>query len=126
MPVNPEDTYVHLAVDGTAQKTPGGAEFWLLPPDEMRKFGQGWLISEFICTQDWPNWEMHPNADEFVYLLSGSAEVLLDEPAGLRKLVLHGSGAVVVPRGIWHTAKVTEPCRMLHVTRGDGTELRPA
>lgn len=104
----------------------GGDAFWQMPEAEMERYGGGWLISEFEFSADWPNWEMHPNADEFVYLLSGSAEVLLDEPAGLRKLVLHGSGAVVVPRGIWHTAKVTEPCRMLHVTRGDGTELRPA
>jgi uncharacterized cupin superfamily protein len=86
----------------------------------------GWLVSEFAVEADWPNWEMHANADEFVYLLSGSVEVLLKRPEGLQKVALKGSGAVVVPRGIWHTAKVAEPSRMLHVTRGAGTEHRPA
>ena len=41
MPLNPEDTYVHLALDGTARQVPGGVDFWSLPPDEMCKFGQG-------------------------------------------------------------------------------------
>ncbi len=33
-----------------------------------------WPISE----ADWSNWEMHPNGDEFVYLLSGSIDLLID------------------------------------------------
>ena len=92
----------------------------------MERYGNGWLVSEFTFETHWPSWEMHPNADEFVYLLSGSVEVLLERPEGPQKVVLKGSGAVVVPRGIWHTAKVAAPSRMLHVTRGAGTEHRPA
>ena len=126
MPMNPEEIYVHLAVDGTAQKVPGGAEFWSLPPDEMNKFGQGWLISEFICTEDWSNWEMHPHGDEFVYLLSGDVELLLELPTGVSSERITGRGARVVPRNIWHTAKVFSPSRMLFVTRGEGTQHRAA
>ena len=126
MPLNPEDTYVHLAVDGTAQKTPGGAEFWSLSPDEMCKFGQGWLISEFICTQDWPNWEMHPHGDEFVYLLNGDVELVLELPTGTTSERMTGRGAIVVPRNVWHTARVFLPSRMLFVTRGEDTQHRPA
>jgi len=40
-------------------------------------------------------------------------------------ITLEGSGAVVVPRGVWHTARVRVPSRMLHVTRGEGTAHRP-
>jgi len=126
MSLNPQRTYVHLAEDGVATQLPGGEEFWSMPEAEMERYGNGWLISEFEFEADWPNWEMHPNADEFVYLLSGSVEVHLERPEGLHKVALKGSGAVVVPRGIWHTAKVAAPSRMLHVTRGAGTELRPA
>lgn len=126
MSLNPQHTYVHLAQDGAATELRGGDEFWQMPAAEMERYGNGWLISEFEFSSDWPNWEMHPNADEFVYLLSGSAELLLEEAIGLRRVTLNGSGAVVVPRGVWHTAKVTAPCRMLHVTRGAGTELRSA
>ncbi|HEY4367463.1 MAG TPA: hypothetical protein VGN07_09560 [Steroidobacteraceae bacterium] len=126
MSLNPQQTYVHLAQDGAATELSGGDEFWRMPAAEMDRYSGGWLISEFEFSSDWPTWEMHPNADEFVYLLSGSVELLLEEPTGVRKIALHGSGAVVVPRGVWHTAKVAVRSRMLHVTRGDGTEVRPA
>lgn len=126
MSLNPQHTYVHLAEDGAATRLPGGDAFWGLPAAEMDRFGGGWLISEFEFTADWPNWEMHPQADEFVYLLSGSVELHLEQPDGLHTVALHGSGALVVPRGVWHTATVKAPSRMLHVTRGAGTALRPA
>ena len=97
-----------------------------MPDAEMERVGSCWLISEYEFTTAWPTWEMHPNADEFVYLLSGSVDLLLEEPEGLRTLHIRGSGAVVVPRGGWHTAKVHAPSRMLHVTLGAGTKTRPA
>jgi len=125
MALNPQDRYVHLAEDGTATELPGGDAFWGLPEAEMARVGQGWLVSEFEFAVDWPNWEMHPHADEFVYLLSGSVEFWLEQPDSVRRVVLAGRAAIVVPRGVWHTAKVTAPSRMLHVTRGDGTQLRP-
>lgn len=126
MPFDPQQTFVHLASDGTATELPGGASFWSLPPPELERYGQSWVVLEFACAADWPSWEMHPNGDEFVYLLAGSIELLLDYPDGIRTMPIRGSGAVLVPRGIWHTAKVHEPSRMLHVTLGGGTQTRAA
>jgi quercetin dioxygenase-like cupin family protein len=91
----------------------------------MAALGAEWLISEFEFASDWPTWEMHPGGDEFVYLLSGSVELLLEEAAGVKSLALLDTGAVIVPRGVWHTAKVHAPSRMLHVTLGAGTKTRP-
>ena len=125
MVINPQHTYVHLADDGKAHEVSGDT-FWQQPPEEFARFGQGWLVSEFAFTQDWPTWEMHPEGDEIVYLLSGSVELLLDRCSEIQTIVLEGSGAVVVPRGVWHTARVRLPSRMLHVTRGEGTQNRPA
>ena len=125
-PLDPQASYVHLAADGSATITAGGDAFWTLPDAEMALFGDGWLVSEFEFASDWPNWEMHPAADEFVYLLSGAVELQLDLPHGLRRVQLTGRGAVVVPRGVWHTAKVAALSRLLHITRGAGTETRPA
>jgi mannose-6-phosphate isomerase-like protein (cupin superfamily) len=125
MVLHPQQTYVHLAPDGTAQELPGDS-FWQLPASTMNALGQGWMISEFAFTDDWPNWEMHPEGDEFVYLLSGAVDLQLDRDGGVVTIALDGSGAVLVPRGIWHTAKVHAPSRMLHVTRGAGTQHRPA
>ena len=124
MPIDPQQTYVHLAGDGSARCLPG-ASFWQLPPAELDAFGKGWLISEYSFTQDWPSWEMHPHGDEFVYLLSGAVELVLERGTEVKTIALEGSGAAVVPRGVWHTARVRLPSRMLHVTRGEATETRP-
>jgi mannose-6-phosphate isomerase-like protein (cupin superfamily) len=97
-----------------------------MPAPELDRFGGGWLITEFECAADWTNWEMHPDGEEFVYLLSGEAVLVLEQPAGVSKVPLSGRAAVVVPRGVWHTAKVSRPSRMLFVTRGRGTQHRPA
>jgi uncharacterized cupin superfamily protein len=126
MSIDPSEQYVHLTGGGSAEVIPGGEHFWSRPEAEMDQFGQNWLISEFECSSDWSNWEMHPNADEFVYLLSGSVELLLEQATGVQSVILNGRGAVVIPRGIWHTAKVPAASRMLFVTMGSGTEHRPS
>jgi mannose-6-phosphate isomerase-like protein (cupin superfamily) len=126
MSIDPSQTYVFLAADGSAVQVPGGEAFWSRPRSELAAFGQSWLVSEFECSADWPNWEMHPGADEFVYLLSGEATFQLQTEAGVTSVPLEGRGAVVVPRGVWHTAKVSRPSRMLFVTLGAGTQHRPA
>lgn len=124
MVLHPRHTYVHLAEDGAA-RTFSAADFWQLPESEAEQSGQGWLISEYAFTEDWPTWEMHPEGDEFVYLLSGAVELLLERAGTIERIAVDGTGAVVVPRGVWHTAKVRSPSRMLHVTRGARTQTRP-
>jgi len=125
MSLNPQETYVLLGADGAAASLPGGEQFWSLPESTLAASGDGWLVSEYLFECDWPTWEMHPEADEFVYLLAGEAELLLEHPDGVRTIALSGCGAVIVPRGVWHTARVMVPSRMLHITRGAGTKTRP-
>jgi mannose-6-phosphate isomerase-like protein (cupin superfamily) len=122
--IDPQLTYVHLADGGQATQLPSDT-FWTLPESDMAHLGKGWLISEYTFTEDWPTWEMHPHGDEFVYLLSGAIELLYQTYDGVTCTSLQGSGAVVVPQGVWHTAKVSVPSRVLHVTRGDGTLTKP-
>jgi mannose-6-phosphate isomerase-like protein (cupin superfamily) len=123
---DPSETYVHLTAGGSAEELIGGEQFWSMPEPELDRYGHGWLISEFECSSDWPSWEMHPEGEEFVYLLSGAATLLLELPNGLKSVPLNGRAAVLVPRGVWHMAKVSKPSRMLFVTRGHGTQQRPA
>jgi len=126
MSLNPQETYILLDAEGGATRLPGGDQFWQLPDAALAQCGNGWLVSEYLFETDWPGWEMHPFADEFVYLLSGAATLLLEQADGVHSVALEGRGAVIVPRGIWHTAKVMAPARMLHITRGAGTQTRPA
>ena len=123
---DPSETYIHLTPRGSAERLPGGERFWSMPEPELDRLCHGWLITEFECSSDWSKWEMHPEGEEFVYLLSGEAVLLLEQPAGLKEVPLSGRAAVVVPRGVWHTAKVSQPSRMLFVTMGHGTQHRPA
>lgn len=124
--LSPLATYLHLTTDGKATPIPGGEQFWAMPPEQLDALGKGWLVSEFEFDADWPSWEMHPEADELVYVLSGTAQILLEMPEGVATIDVTGPGLVVVPRGIWHTARVATPCRFLHVTMGVGTQVRPA
>jgi hypothetical protein len=76
-------------------------------------------------TQDWPHWEMHPAGEELVVLASGSVELELEDPNGERtQLALRGRGAVLIPRGSWHWARVHAPSEMWFVTYGEGTRQR--
>lgn len=126
MAIDPASTYVLLNHVGAATQMPGGEAFWSKSPAELDAMGHGWLVSEYVFSNDWPNWEMHPLADELVYLLEGEVDLLLDLPGGIRAERLRGRGLVVVPKGVWHTARVSAPCRMLHITMGQGTQSRPA
>ncbi len=121
---SPLETYLHLAANGTVTPHAGGAEFWAKTPEQLDALGRGWLVSEFEFAADWPSWEMHPGADELVYVLSGAADILLEMPDGLTSIAVTAPGMVVVPRGIWHSAKVRVPSRFLHVTMGAGTQVR--
>ncbi|MGZ8273042.1 MAG: cupin domain-containing protein [Burkholderiaceae bacterium] len=114
-----------LSNDGVAEFHCGGADFWTQPAEALAAVGSAWLVSEFSFDADWPTWEMHPDADEFVYLLSGEAELLLETASGIERVRLSDRAAVIVPRGVWHTAEVRKPSRMLHLTMGRDTQNRP-
>jgi mannose-6-phosphate isomerase-like protein (cupin superfamily) len=126
MPFDLDQTYIHLGADGLSAAIPGGEQFWSLPAAQLEHYGQGWLVSQFECQADWPAWEMHPNGDEFVYLLAGRVTLIFDIDGARKFIELNDREATVIPRGVWHTAKVLAPSRMMFITRGAGTEHRNA
>ena len=102
----------------------GGDKFWSLPEDEMGKIGENWLITEFESTEDWKTWEMHPNGEEIVYLLSGAADLILEKDGIQQTCELRGKGLIIIERGTWHTAKIFEPSNLLVITCGKETQIR--
>jgi len=45
---------------------------------------------------------------------------------GIREIEFVAGRLLVVPKGVWHTAKVRNPARLLAITAGRGTQHRPA
>ncbi|TJY55184.1 cupin domain-containing protein [Sinimarinibacterium sp. CAU 1509] len=83
------------------------------------------LIAMHAFDKDWGVWERHPAGDEVVVLLSGAADMRLRRAGGDDVVALREPGSyVVVPRGVWHTAEITERAQMLFITPGEGTENR--
>jgi mannose-6-phosphate isomerase-like protein (cupin superfamily) len=58
--------------------------------------------------------------------LEGKATFLLDLSEGVREVALGPGRLLVIPKGVWHTAKVSGPARLLAITAGQGTQHRPA
>ena len=80
------------------------------------------LIQRFTFDEPWPTWEVHPEGDEFVYLLEGDTEFILRREGVSSSVRLNEPGSyVVVPQGAWHTARPYTTTTMLFVTPGEGT-----
>jgi uncharacterized cupin superfamily protein len=85
------------------------------------------MFSCLSFESDWRTWEKHPAGEEFVCLLEGEVDLVLELPAGETVVTLNQPGAfVLVPADTWHTARVRRPSRMIFITPGEGTENRPA
>jgi len=119
-------TYVHLADDMNATLQPVTPEFWpSLMTNQRPDLEPGRLVMLFDFDCDWPTWEMHPAGDEVVVLISGAATFIIRTPDGDTSQTLDQPGEfVIVPRGLWHTAKVSTATSMLFMTPGRGTENR--
>lgn len=125
IPLNVNSTYVVLEDDGSAVPVTVGDRFY---EDLARQFGDfkgRRLISHYIFEKDWDSWEMHPSGDEFVCLLSGQVDFVLQQNGSEHTVSLNAPGAyVLVPRGTWHTARVHTPSAVLFVTPGEATQHR--
>ncbi len=118
------ENYVSLNDKGDIESHNGGDEFWSLSGEDLDKIGKNWLITEFHFEEDWKSWEMHPNGEEIVYLLSGAMDLIMEKDENRRTIELRGKGLVIIPRNTWHTAKVFAPSNMLVITLGKETRIR--
>ena len=124
LPVRFDGSVVHLAPDSSM--TIASA-----PPSPPRRI-DGYTIGA-IPTVDGPGphgGEVHPDGDEFLYVVSGTMELILDDGdesvVGVETKVLLRSGdAYVVPRGVWHRVEAVEPSYLVHVKPGPNGGYRP-
>ena len=119
------ETYVHLEDGGGAEAIDTSGTFWQELLAGERHY-DGRLVVVSTMTQDTDHWEMHPEGEELVYLLSGAVDVELDDGTDRRVVALRPQAPCLFnPRGLWHRFIVHEPSRLLFVTAGVGTQHRP-
>jgi mannose-6-phosphate isomerase-like protein (cupin superfamily) len=70
--------------------------------------------------------EMHPEADEVIYIVSGSIDLIIDEPAGERLVPIQAGEAAIVPRGMWHRLVMRKPGKLLFINSRTGMQGRRA
>jgi mannose-6-phosphate isomerase-like protein (cupin superfamily) len=133
--LDPVATYLLLETDGTAMPLPGGEPFWRQlmsghPTDagiqRLLNAPHGRLLAMMPMQADWTNWEMHPAGDEVLFLVSGKLTLVLEEDGVEHCLQLTAGKLAIVPKGVWHTARMSSPCMLLALTDGLGTQHRPA
>ncbi|MES1191629.1 MAG: WxcM-like domain-containing protein [Steroidobacter sp.] len=126
-PANLASTYVRLRPDVTCEQLPVDASFWeRIASGQLGSFHNEYLVTLHSFKAAWPMWEMHPNGDEVVCLLSGSVTFILEQSGGDKEMTLNKPGDyALVPKGTWHTATTSVESVMLFITAGEGTEHRP-
>lgn len=126
-------TYAHLGDGGGAAIIPVTPVFWeqlmsgeARDPDVRRVAEEGgWLVSAYHISGDMQSWEMHPEGDEILYMLSGAVDIVMEEQGATRTIELRAGTACLVPRGAWHRQIVRTPGELLALTYGRGTQHRP-
>jgi mannose-6-phosphate isomerase-like protein (cupin superfamily) len=115
-------TYVHLEDRGAATPIEVGPQFW---QRDVGRYEDGRLMFAYHFEKDADHWEVHPEGEELVCVLSGAVDFVLEEPGGERTVALRGGDSYLVPRGVWHRQIVRTPGDLLFVTPGKGTKHRP-
>lgn len=118
-------TFVHLANSGDARPVPLTPSFWRDSPGSA-------LYDRLVGTFDFGSsrdlhsslQEMHPEADELLFVVSGAIDVLLEEAGSERAIPLAAGQAAIVPRGVWHRLVMRKPGKLLFVNCRTGMETR--
>lgn len=122
---NISSAYVVLEENGDAIPIAVSDRFFEDLKHQFGNFAGKRLVSQFRFEQDWKSWEMHPSGDELVYLLSGQADLILEQNGIEHTVALNIPGDyVLIPRGTWHTARTHTQSSMLFITPGEETQHR--
>ena len=98
------------------EQTPGR------PPNRIN----GYTVGAGFITGDSPHGgEMHPDADELLFLVSGRVQMMLELADGQQTIDVAAGQAIVVPRGVWHLIRMIEPGQLINITPGPGGQARP-
>jgi len=126
-PFNLTEKFVVLSPDKTATPEPVNLSLYQKLDNNYNGFKGHELIAIHDFTEDWNSWEMHPNGDELVVLMSGEVSFVFELEGTTKSIDLSQAGScLIVPQGVWHTAKVQQSAQVLFITPGEGTQNRDA
>jgi len=66
-----------------------------------------------------PYWEMHPETDEFFYVIEGALEFTLLRDDQEQLIRVPQGAAYVVPRGLWHRPSAPSGATFIYFTPGE-------
>jgi quercetin dioxygenase-like cupin family protein len=122
-------TPLHLGLGSRARPVDGFA----FDPTVLQAYGEavagdgveGRLV--MVIDEEGPgdHWERHPCGDEVVVCIGGTVTVVRELGGRTEEVVLGPGDATVNPAGVWHAVDVDGAARLLTITPGLGTELRP-
>jgi len=121
-------THVHLGLGATAQPirnfswTPEFVDRYSVEHESDGIDGR--LVMIGINAASWDFWERHPAGEELVVVIEGKATLIQEIEGEEHRIALVAGQGAINPTGVWHSADVTEPTRILYVTPGLGTEDR--
>jgi mannose-6-phosphate isomerase-like protein (cupin superfamily) len=121
-------TFVHLRDGGDAEAVELTPAFWRECSSGQRTYDRLVGVFEFRSSEDLHSsmQEMHPEADELLFLISGAVDVLLQESDTERTVSLAAGQAAIVPRGVWHRLVMRQAGRLLVINSRTGMESREA
>jgi uncharacterized cupin superfamily protein len=119
---------VHLGLGATVVPQPAFTGMEWYPGYVARTEAEGRegrLVSMYDFAESWDTWEKHPSGDELVVCLDGEVTLIQELGDGSFHAVPLKAGEYAVnPAGVWHTADVAAPVKVLFITAGIGTEHR--
>lgn len=66
-----------------------------------------------------PVWEMHPDTDEFFFILEGEFEITLLIGETPEHVIVCAGSAFVIPQGIWHKSAAPRGAKFIYLTPGE-------
>jgi len=128
-PLSLERFPLHLGLDARAVPQPeftGFGSYVAYAERHAADGPEGRLVSMHSFSANWTSWERHPAGEEAVICITGEITLRQELPDGrTESLTLHAGDYAINPRGVWHTADVTNHATALFITAGMGTEHRP-
>jgi mannose-6-phosphate isomerase-like protein (cupin superfamily) len=101
-PLDLSSTFVRLSNGGETELIELTPSFWR--GTSGKRYDRVVGIFEFRSSRDLHSTiqEVHPEADELLYVVSGAVDAIIEEGGAERTVALDAGQATIVPRDVWH------------------------